>query len=129
MLQYDRRTRAVFWENRKLIAISMTAVIIFVIPLIIFKYGSIQFLFIANKLDFYGSTHIRDLHELHTNLFATNMNCRLPILKIISGMTNLITAVMLIAISMPRAASSCVYFYGGTFFTYHPSATGKHLII
>ena len=36
------------------IAINMTAVIIFVIPLIIFNIGSPQFMLVANKLDFYG---------------------------------------------------------------------------
>ena len=40
-----------------------------------------------------------------TILFVINMNCRLPILKIISGITNLI---MLIAISMPRTVYSSV---------------------
>ena len=37
-----------------------------------------------------------------TNLFATNMSYRLPKLKIISGMTNIITAVILNVFSMPR---------------------------
>ena len=37
-----------------------------------------------------------------TNLFATNMSYRLPKLKIISGMTNIITAVMLNVFSLPR---------------------------
>ena len=37
-----------------------------------------------------------------TNLFATNLSYRLPIFKIISCMTNITTAVMLITFSMPR---------------------------
>ena len=37
-----------------------------------------------------------------TNLFATNMSYRLPKLKIISGMTNIITAIMLNVFSLPR---------------------------
>ena len=36
------------------------------------------------------------------NLFATNLSYRLPIFKIISGMTNIITAVMLIVFSLSR---------------------------
>ena len=63
---------------------------------------------VANKLIFYGLPILKTnvIHVMgkpsKTNLFATNMSYRLPKLKIISWMTNIITAVMLIVFSMPR---------------------------
>ena len=45
---------------------------------------------------------------LKTNLFATNMSYRLPKLLIISGMTNIITEIMLNVFSMLR-----IMFYVG----------------
>ena len=38
----------------------------------------------------------------NTNLFATNLSYRVPIFKIISGMTNVTTAVMLNVFSLSR---------------------------
>ena len=58
---------------------------------------------VANKLVFYGMNVIIIMGKpTKTNLFATNMSYRLPKLKIISGMTNIITAVMVKVFSMPR---------------------------
>ena len=74
--------------------INITAVMILVIALIIFKYGSLQLMLVANKLGFHG------LPIINCNL--TNMSCRLPYLKIMSDMTKIITTVMLITFSMPR---------------------------
>ena len=63
---------------------------------------------VANKYVFYGlpilKTNVINImgKPSKTNLFATNMSYRLPKLKIISGMTNIITAVMVNVFSMPR---------------------------
>ena len=63
---------------------------------------------VANKLVFYGLpiTVITFIFKMgkpsKTNLFATNMSYRLSKLKIISGLTNIITAVMLNVFSMSR---------------------------
>ena len=62
----------------------------------------------ANKLVFDGLpitliTFIFKMGKpLKTNLFANNMSYRLPQLKLISSMTNIITAVMMNVFSVPR---------------------------
>ena len=85
---------------------SMTAVIILVIPRIIYQIR--MPLAHVLKTETSRFTHLQNNAFVFTgepnktNCFATNMSYRLPIFQAMSGITNIITAVMLNVFSMPR---------------------------